>query len=48
MPRNCLELITSFSFDGNCSSIYSFMLFFVLKFTKNANLKINFYKIAII
>ena len=39
-----LAKLTSFSFDGNCSSIYRVYAFFALKFTKNTNLRINFYK----
>ena len=39
-----IRTIALFYFDGNCISAYSFCTFFTPKFTKNANLRINFYK----
>ena len=42
--QKLIRTIALFNFDGNCISAYSFCTFFTPKFTKNANLRINFYK----
>lgn len=42
--QKLIRTIALFYFDGNCISAYSFCTFFTPKFTKNANLRINFYK----